>query len=134
MSLVYRIEAECKECGWKGTSTDLSVIRGTAENHACETIKARRGQTPVGRILWNERGKDIDEIVLHDVRTVHVEQMDNRCWWIGIDVADRRYWSGNFVADSRGRMGFMEQDNDGIEWDYDESHDEWVNPVTGVKP
>jgi hypothetical protein len=44
------------------------------------------------RILWNRRPTgprdtgDIDEIVVHDC-TVHVEQMDERCWWIGVTKA-----------------------------------------------
>ena len=79
----------------------------------------------MNRILWNVRGEDIDEIVLHNV-TVHVEQMDDRCWWIGIytgSESDSPYWMGNFVADSRGRMRFVEQENFGIEWEQDKSHE-----------
>ena len=74
------------------------------------------------RILWNERDKDIDEIVIHNA-TVHVEQMSDRCWWIGVfvDGVDR-YWMGNFVSDSRGHMRFVEQENAGIEWGSDRSH------------
>ena len=84
----------------------------------------------MNRILWNTRperptpgggGGDIDEIVLHDV-TVHVEQMDDRWWWIGIYKGDAS-WMGNFIADSRGRMRFVEQENDGIEWESDRSHE-----------
>lgn len=75
----------------------------------------------MNRILWNERGKDIDEIVLHDVTTVHVEQMTDRCWWIGVDKADGTYWAGNFVADSRGRMRFSEQESD-VAWERDDEH------------
>ena len=84
------------------------------------------------RILWNRRptdadpGGDIDEIVLSDV-DVHIEQMDGRCWWIALyrdgGAADTPYWMGNFVADSRGRMRFVEQENYGIEWGRDQSHE-----------
>lgn len=83
------------------------------------------------RILWNRRptgtmeAGDIDEIVLSDV-DVHIEQMDDRCWWIGIyrdaSDGDTPYWMGNFVADSRGRMRFVEQENAGIEWGDDKEH------------
>ena len=64
------------------------------------------------RILWNRRptGRDvgcIDEIVLTGVDMVHVEQMDDRCWWIGITLADGTSWDGNFTADSKGRMRFF---------------------------
>lgn len=83
----------------------------------------------MNRILWNRRptigdAGDIDEIVLHDC-TVHVEQMHDRCWWIGIYLGnepDSPYWMGNFVADSRGRMRFVEQENNDIEWGSDRSH------------
>ena len=84
------------------------------------------------RILWNQRptnargagGGDIDEIVMHDVRTIHIEQMNDRCWWIGIYPDDgEAYWMGNFVADSRGRMRFVEQENNGVEWEHDATHE-----------
>ena len=78
----------------------------------------------VNRILWNERGDDIDEIVLHDVATLHVEQMDDRCWWIGVNLANGGYWAGNFIAKSRGPMRFTEQEMTDFEWDSDAAHDE----------
>lgn len=84
------------------------------------------------RILWNRRPTDhdpgdIDEIVLTGV-TVHIEQTSDRSWFIamyrpvrdGIEVC----WLGNFVADSPGRMRFVEQENAGIEWDEDRSHED----------
>jgi DNA-binding transcriptional regulator YhcF (GntR family) len=76
----------------------------------------------VDRILWNERDDDIDEIVLSGV-DVHVEQMDDRCWWIGLYRGDD-YWMGNFFADSRGRMRFIEQENHGIVWQHDDTHEQ----------
>ncbi len=77
----------------------------------------------MNRILWNQRGRDIDEIVLHDVETVHIEQMDNRCWWVSIHLADGGYWAGNFMADSRGRMRFNEQETWDVVWKHDDSHE-----------
>lgn len=80
------------------------------------------------RILWNRRpvdlpfGGDIDEIVLHGV-DVHIEQMDDRCWWIGLYRPDGTYWHGNFTADSRGRMRFSQQENNGIAWALDHTHE-----------
>ena len=83
------------------------------------------------RILWNRRPTpktpgDIDELVLGDVKLVHIEQMDRRCWWIGIYMGGTAdpYWMGAFVADSRGRMRFVEHDDSGIGWDRDECHEE----------
>lgn len=75
------------------------------------------------RILWNRRTDepDIDEIVITNA-TVHVEQMDDRCWWIGISRGDD-YWTGNFIVDDQARMRFVEQENHGITWAADDSHD-----------
>ena len=75
------------------------------------------------RILWNERDGDIDEIVVH-AAVVHIEQMDDRTWWIGIDVAGGGYWAGNFHAKSRGPMTFTEQEMDGFDWDQTDAHNE----------
>lgn len=82
----------------------------------------------VSRILWNRRpendqpwGGDIDEIVCHDA-TVHVEQMNASCWWIGVYGPENQYWSGNFIADRYGRMHFSQQDDE-WDWDFDQSHD-----------
>jgi hypothetical protein len=81
----------------------------------------------VNRILWNQRGHGIDEIVVHGC-TVHIEQMHDRCWWIGIDLPGGAHWAGNFWCDSRGRMTFTEQESDGFEWDHDGAHDKKVTP------
>lgn len=81
----------------------------------------------MNRILWNRRpknvrdGGEIDELVLHDVSLVHIEQMDGRCWWIGVTLGDGSEWMGNFHADSRGRMSFSEQESD-VDWERDEEH------------
>lgn len=95
-----------------------------AEELAVEAEKSKA----TDRILWNRRptgmmdAGDIDEIVVHDC-TVHVEQMDERCWWIGIYRPDGSYWMGNFTADRRGRMRFVEQENSGVEWADDDTHE-----------
>lgn len=73
------------------------------------------------RILWNVRGGDIDEIVISNC-AVHIEQMDDNCWWIGITRADGGYWAGNFTA--KGRMRFTEQERSGFEWDETDAHRE----------
>jgi hypothetical protein len=81
----------------------------------------------VNRILWNTRGDDIDEIVLNDVATVHIEQMSDGCWWIGMSLNDGGWWSGYFHPAnprSRTRLTFTEQERGGFEWDRDDSHDE----------
>ena len=83
----------------------------------------------MNRILWNRRPTgarndvgDIDEIVINNPQMVHVEQMHERCWWIAVYMPDGSYWMGNFSADSRGRMSFWEQENNGIKWQDDRSH------------
>lgn len=82
----------------------------------------------MNRILWNRRVSNenvlgcIDELVVHDA-TVHIEQMSEQIWWIGIDFPDGGYWAGNFSCHD-GRLRFSEQENHGVEWDRDESHEE----------
>ncbi len=78
----------------------------------------------MNRILWNQRNGEIDEIVLHDA-TVHIEQMGDGCWWIGINLPNDGYWAGNFFAKSRKRMTFTQQEMWGFEWQDDRSHDEF---------
>jgi len=77
----------------------------------------------MNRILWNERGVEIDEVVIHNATTVHIEQMGDECWWIGITLPDGGYWAGNFYARSKKRMTFKEQEMWGFEWDCDDSHE-----------
>lgn len=79
----------------------------------------------MNRILYNERDKEIDEIVLTDVESVHVEQMDTTCWWIGIRLKNGGYWAGNFYT-KRAPLTFTEQERDGFEWGQSDSHDEYV--------
>lgn len=78
----------------------------------------------MNRILWNERGGEIDEIVLTDVECVHIEQMDDNCWWIGIDLKGGGYWAGNFYARSKKRMTFTEQESWDFDWDHTQAHRE----------
>lgn len=99
-------------------------VHARPDQHERSTMSAGKP----ARILWNRRptGSDvgcIDEIVLTGVDMVHVEQMNDRCWWIGITLADGTSWDGNFTADSKGRMRFFEQESS-IEWALDASHEE----------
>lgn len=94
-------------------------VRDAAAKAALDVVHAWEAESadkPHHRILWNERDDDIDEVVIVEPQTVHVEQMSDRCWWIGIYLDADRYWMGNFIADSRGRMRFTEQENAGVEW------------------
>lgn len=77
----------------------------------------------MNRILWNERGGEIDEIVFTNPSAVHIEQMSDNCWWIGVDLPDGSYWAGNFSAVSKKRMTFREQESD-VPWDRETSHDD----------
>lgn len=114
--------------GHGGIAMDLRRVLREYDPSRCAL-----GHTPescgckLNRILWNVRGEDIDELVIHDVELVHVEQMDARSWWIGIYVDDGSpggiRWSGFFQADSRGRMTFWQQDDE-VEIHQDESHED----------
>jgi len=41
------------------------------------------------RIGRNEDGS-LDEVVVHNVASFHIEQMNARDWWIGLELADGR--------------------------------------------
>ena len=73
------------------------------------------------RILWNQRGGCIDEIVI-DNAAVHIEQMSDSCWWIGIDLPDGTYWAGNFHT-RRAPIQFTEQESN-VAWDRDDTHEQ----------
>ena len=86
---------------------------------------------PKNRILWNRRpaagdeAGDIDEVVIVEPEMVHIEQLDEGCWWIAIYLGDGgRFWMGNFAADAAGRMTFGQQENVGVGWDRDDTHEE----------
>lgn len=94
-----------------------------------QEVREARAPNSMDRILWNRRPKnvgdtgDIDEIVAHNV-TVHIEQMDVRCWWIGITWPDGSYWDGNFYATKKGKMTFGQQDYRDGGWPSDEEHEQ----------
>lgn len=85
----------------------------------------------MNRILWNERpvpglmgraGGDIDEIVVTDC-TVHIEQMNDGCYWIGITKGGAE-WMGNiYIDDDCVLLRFNQQENDGLVWERDDSHE-----------
>lgn len=80
----------------------------------------RRGAPkPHARILRNSP-TEVDEVVFHDA-TVHIEQMDEQCWTVIVDQAGGQ-WVGNMVC-ADGRLTFVEQENDGIDWDEDRTHE-----------
>lgn len=74
----------------------------------------------MNRILWNPGRDEIDEVVLHNAATVHIEQMDDSCWWIGVTLTDGSYWAGNFHSYPHA-MTFTEQESD-VAWEKDEEH------------
>jgi hypothetical protein len=79
----------------------------------------------VNRILWNRRpdpngfGGDIDEIVATNV-TVHIEQMDEGCWWIELEDATGATWSGNFHTYEPGLTFGQQEQDPAWRWDRDE--------------
>lgn len=76
------------------------------------------------RILWNRRGGEIDELVITNPTAVHIEQMDDDCWWIGINTDDGGMWMGNFYTiGASGALTFTEQDNEGVTFHVDATHE-----------
>lgn len=44
------------------------------------------------------RPGEIDEVIAHDVQHVHVEQMDDGHWWMGLTFADGRMLHVDFAT------------------------------------
>ena len=40
----------------------------------------------------------LDEIVANNIAQIHVEQMDNRHWWMGLYAHDGNSWAVNFTT------------------------------------
>lgn len=51
-------------------------------------------------IRRNDDGS-IDEIVSDQIKTLHIEQMSNDGWYMGIDCTDGSYWQFWFGAKNR---------------------------------
>ena len=60
----------------------------------------------------------IDEIVLTGVDMVHVEQMNDRCWWIGITLADGARGTATSRPTASGEDAVLQQESS-IEWALD---------------
>ncbi len=75
---------------------------------------------PVGRILWNAGGDTVDEIVLHDCM-VHIEQMSDGHYYVGITDRQGNNFTGNIGARGRGKVDFTITDSS-VNWDEDEEH------------
>jgi hypothetical protein len=61
------------------------------------------GSVVSNRLLWNEDGKTLDEIVYHGY--IHVEQMDDDHYWAGIGESHF-----DFVAIKKGRLDLTGHD------------------------
>ena len=92
-------------------------------HHEQRTETMSKKQRIKNRILWNERGGEIDEVVFTRPEQVHIEQMSDGCWWIGVHLEDGTYWAGNFLARSKTRLTFTEQESD-VKWDHEGAHDD----------
>jgi len=77
------------------------------------------GTSQGDRILRLPGGKFIDEIVVRDC-TVHIEQMADNCYWIGIDKGAAEVSFNLYTRTAA--ISFAEQDADGWTWDQDKEH------------
>lgn len=121
------------ECGFQwGLSVSHGIHRctliGAHKIHVCVTCSSSQTAAddvshahPRRRILWNEaERKTIDEFVVHDA-TIHLEQMDDNCYWIGITDADGREFSVNLHT-PRATIRCTQQDCEWM-WDEDATHE-----------
>lgn len=79
---------------------------------------------PQRRILWNDAERtEIDEFVVMNPQSVHVEQMGDENWWMCVTLPDGRDFHVNFFAVSKKRMTLKEQSCD-WDWDQDITHED----------
>jgi hypothetical protein len=103
------------------------------------TASPPRRPGPVDRIVWRRRPSDgdlgcVDEVVVGDVDTAHVEQLDGRCWWVGLYQRGGALWSGHFTVDDAGRLQFTQQEST-VRWHADaDGHADGDGGQPGVSP
>lgn len=110
-------------------STERGVLRARRKSAVAAGLRLRR--CGMNRILWNRRpvdefdSGDIDEVVIRGC-TVHIEQMGDRSYWVGIYLPNGSSFDGNFFIERprrRPRLRFGMQESN-VTWDRDESHEE----------
>lgn len=74
-----------------------------------------RWRALTNRLLWNEDGKTLDEIVYHGY--VHVEQMDDDHYWMG--VGESHF---DFVAIKKGQLNLTGYDIDPKDFPLEQRH------------
>lgn len=81
----------------------------------------KAGKPPVDRILRNNDGETVDEVVVHDC-TVHIEQMTDESYWIGIYKGDFAI-AVNFYSTAPIRCLVEDTDHPGRwQWGQDRTH------------
>lgn len=53
---------------------------------------------PIIRYAEMPEGREFDEFIARDVKSVHVEAMGSVSWWIGVELHDGRMWHINLGA------------------------------------
>lgn len=77
------------------------------------------------RILWNEGRETVDEIVVHNC-IVHLEQMSDQSYWMGIDKPGGKSLMVNLWVEGGRKplLCLVEDDSDGDwPWDEDREHE-----------
>lgn len=80
---------------------------------------AKIGPKPIDRILRNRGGETVDEVVVHDC-TVHLEQMAETAYWVGIYKGDAAL-AVHLWVDHEGHLK-CRVDAPGWHWDQDKTH------------
>lgn len=76
------------------------------------------------RVLWH-RGRDtFDEIVVPNC-TIHVEQMSDQCYWMGVYKGKRQSLHVNFTVKGRSpiRATFYDDSDHRYPWKWDEDRE-----------
>lgn len=85
--------------------------------------RSKVGAKPIDRILWNRGRKTVDEVVVHNC-TIHLEQMTDQGYWMGVYKGDNSLMVNLWVDGGRKPL-LCRVDDDGPEawgWDEDGEH------------
>lgn len=84
---------------------------------------AKKKKANKDRILYNPGRRDVDEVVCHKV-TVHMEQLDDDKYWIGISRGDDHIAINLFVdGPANKKQSLKAIVNDNWQWDKIDEHE-----------
>lgn len=83
-------------------------------------MSAPHSVKPYGTIRFLADGKTLDDISIESVANVHIEQMDDNAWWVGIYLPDGRRLTFDITAERGLKIRMGEDWEGGENWESEE--------------